>query len=377
VNEERLHKLLLDADLPRADRERAFDTVRRAFLERERVTWPRRHARHIAFAAAALAVVGAAVSPPGRAVLGSIRDAVGRERIERARPALVELPAPGRLLVQSAKGPWIVQADGSRRLLGAYRDASWSPHGLYVAATRKNQLVVVDPKGHVRWALARTDVRFPRWAGTRTNTQIAYLTRSRLHVVAGDGTHDVDLCAEPAAAQVAPAWRPGAGWVLAYAATRGRVYVLDAAGCSLLWRSAPYPAPRLLAWSSDGSRLALVTADKLVVFQSGHPVVRFLRGVAAAAFEPGTHRLALVRDGELLLLDADHPLARPRRIFAGAGRFTDLAWSPGGRWLVLAWKSADQWLFIRSTAAGRLVAYNSITQQFGGGPFPGLRGWQR
>jgi hypothetical protein len=100
---------------------------------------------------------------------------------------------------------------------------SWSPHGLFVAATRQNQLLAVEPGGHVRWALARRDVRFPRWIGTMTNTQIAYLTKSRLHVVAGDGTHDVDLCGEPAAAPVAPAWRSGPGWTLAYATTRGRV----------------------------------------------------------------------------------------------------------------------------------------------------------
>ena len=377
MSDERLRDLLLAAPVPRADRERVLEVVRRAFLERERVAWPRRHARHFALAAAALAVVGAALSPPGLAVLGSLRDAVGRERVTRARPALVELPAPGRLLVQSAKGPWIVQADGSRRLVGSYRDASWSPHGLYVAATRRNELRVLDPKGTVRWALARPDVRFPRWTGSRTDTRIAYLSGSRLHLVAGDGTGDVDLCGEPAAAPLAPAWKPGGGRVLAYATTRGRVYVLDADTCSLVWRSAPFPAPRLLAWSSDGSLLALVTADRLVVFSGTRPFVRPLRGVVAAAFQPGTHRLALVRDGELLLLDGDRPGGRPRRVFAGAGRFTDVAWSPGGRWLVLGWASADQWLFIRSSPGGRLIAYDGIAQQFGGRAFPALRGWAR
>jgi dipeptidyl aminopeptidase/acylaminoacyl peptidase len=375
VNEERLHELLLDAPLPRSDREQSFAAVRRAFMERERIAWPRRHARHLVLAAAALCIVGAALSPPGLAVLGSLRDAVGRERVEHARTALVALPTPGQVLVQSAKGPWIMQADGSRRLLGSYRDASWSPHGLYVAATRTNQLVALDLHGRVRWALARPQVRFPRWTGSLTDTRIAYLTGSRLHLVAGDGTRDADLCGEPAAAPVAPAWRPGAERQLAYATTRGRVYVLEAETCSLSWRSAPFPGPRLLEWSSDGGLLALVTTDKLVVFHGRRPTARFLRGIVAAAFAPGTHELALVRDGELLLLDADRAHSRPRRIFAGAGRFTGIAWSPDGRWLVLAWQSADQWLFIRSTGTGRLLAYDRIGEQFGGGGFPGLRGW--
>lgn len=375
MNEQELRRRLRESSVPADDRQRALSVVREAFEMRERVPWPRRHARALAISAAAIAVVAGAVTPPGRAVLGSLRDAVGREGVKHAQPALVSLPAPGSLLVQSAKGPWVVHADGSRRLLGTYREASWSPHGLFVAAARADQLVALDPMGRVRWALARPAVRFPRWAGTRTNTQIAYLSGSRLHLVAGDGTHDVDLCGEPAAARVAPAWRPGAGWALAYATTRGRAYLLDAGHCSLLWRSAPYPRPRLLEWSSDGTRLALVTADKLVVFRDRRPEVRFLRGVVAAAFAPGTHDLAVVRGGQLLLVDTDHLRERPRQVFAGAGRFDAVAWSPDGRWLLLSWPSADQWLFIRSTGVRRLRAYGHITEQFGGGAFPHVLGW--
>jgi len=374
VNEDRLRSLLREAPVPPEDRARALALVQQALAERERVAWPRRHALALALSAAAAAVVAAALSPPGRAVLGSLRDAVGREGVKRAQPALVSLPAPGRLLVQSAKGPWVVHADGSRRLLGPYREASWSPHGLFVAAARPNQLLAVEPGGRVRWALGRPDVRFPRWTGTRTNTQIAYLTAGRLHVVAGDGTNDVDLCGEPAAARVAPAWRPDADRTLAYATTRGRVYVLDAAGCSLLWRSAPYPRPRLLQWSADGSRLALVTDDRLVVFAGRRPTVRFARGITSAAFAPAGHRLAVVQDGSLLLVDGDHVRAKPRRLFAGVGRLGDVAWSPDARWLLVTWPGADQWLFVRA-GSGKLLAYSHIADQFGGGAFPTLSGW--
>ncbi|HKP18237.1 MAG TPA: hypothetical protein VJT84_07140, partial [Gaiellaceae bacterium] len=152
------------------------------------------------------------------------------------------------------------------------------------------------------------------------------------------------------------------------------VYVLDADRCSLSWRSAPYSDPRLLAWSSDGARLVLVTADKLVVFAGARPSVRSIRGIVAAAFAPDTHELALVQNGRLLLLDADAPEAKPRQIFAGAGGFGDVAWSPDGHWLLLTWPSAGQWIFIRSTGVRRLLAYSHLTEQFGGG-FPRVLGW--
>jgi WD40 repeat protein len=368
MSEDRLGKLLREAPLPADDRARALAVVRQAFAERERISWPRRHVRALAVSAAAAAAVAAFASPPGRAVLGSLRDAVGREGVKRTQPALVSLPAPGRLLVGSAKGTWVVQADGSRRLLGSYRDASWSPHGLYVAVTRRDQLLAIEPQGRVHWALARPNVRHPRWTGTRTDTRIAYLSGSRLHLVAGNGTKDVDLCGEPAAANVAPAWRPGPGRVLAYVTTRGRVSVLDADRCSLEWRSGAFPQPRLLAWSSDASRLTLVAGGKLVVFAGRRPTVRPLAGVVAAAFAPHTHELAVVRDGRLLLFDADRLAAPPRRIFAAAGRFGGVAWSPDGRWLLLSWPSADQWLFIRSSGVRRLLAYSHIAEQFGRDP---------
>jgi hypothetical protein len=77
------------------------------------------------------------------AVVDRFRDAVGREP---SQPALVKLPAPGRLLVLSPAGAWVVDGDGSKRLLSGYEDASWSPRGLYVVATRGHQLVALDPE---------------------------------------------------------------------------------------------------------------------------------------------------------------------------------------------------------------------------------------
>ena len=72
---------------------------------------------------------------------------------EDAKPALRSLPAAGELLVESAQGPWIVREDGSKRLLGDYDEAAWSPHGLYVVAADGRELAALEPDGDVRWTL--------------------------------------------------------------------------------------------------------------------------------------------------------------------------------------------------------------------------------
>jgi hypothetical protein len=167
--------------------ERAWAVVRRAYEERQPVAWPRRHARPLAAAALVAAVAAAALSPPGRSVVQSLREAVG---VKEAEPALFSLPTRGQLLATSREGTWLVHRDGSKRLLGRYRDATFSPHGLFIAATRANQLVALDPMGNVRWTLARPAPRHPIWTGTRTNTRITYVSGGQLRVVAGDGTGD-------------------------------------------------------------------------------------------------------------------------------------------------------------------------------------------
>ena len=59
---------------------------------------------------AAVAIGVAAVSPPGRALVERVREAAG---VTPSEPALVRLPSPGRLVVESPGGPWVVRADGS------------------------------------------------------------------------------------------------------------------------------------------------------------------------------------------------------------------------------------------------------------------------
>ena len=216
-------------------------------------------------------------------MLGSLRRAVG---VAHAQPVLFALPTGGRLLVGSDSGAWLVRADGSKRLLTGWDDAAWSPFGRYVVATRPNELAALDEDGHVRWTLARPRARLAAWGGTRTDTRIAYVTTSRLHVVAGDGRHDVDAGGLPAAADVRPAWKPGKPFVVGYADTRGRIAAYEPDTGALLWRTPPFPGMRTLEWSRDGTRLLAASSDKVALVRHGILRVVYRGPVSSAALGP-------------------------------------------------------------------------------------------
>jgi hypothetical protein len=366
---ERLQQVPLPDEL--GARRRAWSVVRPAFERRERVSWPVRHAGALAAAAVAAALVAAALSSPGRAVIHSLRKAVG---IEHAEEALFSVPARGRLLATSPRGVWIVRDDGSRRFLGRYREASWSPHGLFVAATRKNQLVALDPKGNVRWELARPSVRFPRWTGTRTDTRIVYLTQGRLHLVAGDGTGDRDLGLAPAA-PTAPAWRPGKRRVFAYATKNERVLIFDL-DRGVIGSRVFGGVPTKLEWSSDGRRLLVLAPNRLRVYNGrGRVVVQDDPSEGwpdlDAAFRPGTYEVAVIRRHGTQ--STAFVLPSGNAVFNSTGVFRQLAWSPNGRWLLVTWPTANQWVFVRRGARRRIVGASRIASQLRG--FPRIEGW--
>ena len=215
-------------------RVRTWAVVESAFAERQPAPRPSHWPRVAAVALAVAAALAAALTSPGRAVIDEIREVVGVERADRA---LFSVPAPGRLLVASDAGAWVVQQDGSRRRLGDYREASWSPFGRFVIAASEDELAAVKPDGEVRWSLPRPGVvRSPRWAGTETDTRVAYLDRTGLRVVAGDSTDD-RLLAQGITGPLA--WRPGAGFALAYVGPRGRVSVIDVDTGRSFWSRAP------------------------------------------------------------------------------------------------------------------------------------------
>jgi hypothetical protein len=371
MSERSVQRLLGSVPVDEQAAERAWEIVRAAYAEREpRRSRRRRSSVALVLAAVAAAAAAAVLSPPGRAVVNAVRRSIG---IEHAQPALFHLPAPGRLLVAGGSGAWIVADDGSKRRLGDYPQASWSPHALYVVAAAANELAAVEPTGRVHWTLARPQIRFPRWGGTRSDTRIAYFTAGRLHIVAGDGTGDVAAQGLAAAAPVPPAWEPTTGdrHVLAYVTARGRVTVLDADSGNVQWVSAAYAGPRALAWSPDGRQLALAGKTRVIVFdaRTGRATAIRAGGVRALAFAPDG-QLALLRSHEVLLRAGGrlHTLFVPP-----GGRLSGLVWSPDSRWLLTELPAADEWVFLQMRGGRRILAVSHIAAQFGA--FPSLSGW--
>ena len=347
--------------------ERAWAILESAFENRtptpQRSHWPRVAAVAIALAA----IVASAASPPGQAVIDEIREVVGVERAERA---LFSLPADGRLLVASDAGVWVVQPDGSKRLLGEYREASWSPFGRFVVVAGHDELAALERNGDVRWTLPRPRVRSPRWAGTEVDTRIAYVSRAQPRVVAGDGTGDGPVCAMSTHRRVAPAWTPGSGFVIAVAAPSGAVNVVDLERCVQRWVSAPVVGARRLEWSSDGTSVLVETLEDVRVLRAGTGAVASVERATEAAFRPGSRELALIRKrGEV-----SQVVVGNRVVFRGAGELRDLRWSPDGRWVLVAWPAADQWVFVRSDGRG-IRAISNISEQFRSRALPRVEGW--
>jgi dipeptidyl aminopeptidase/acylaminoacyl peptidase len=350
---------------------RAWPVVSAAFDARDPVAWPRRNMRPLFAAAVGVAILAAALTPPGRALVGSVQDAITTEKTT-ARPALTSLPAPGLLLVNSRQGPWLVRFDGSKRLLGPWWEGSWSPRAKYVAVTRGHEIAAIDPrdKGRVRWSFARSGaVRGARWSPE--GFRVAYLNGRELRTVVGDGTGDGLL--RQAVGSTPPAWRPGAEHELAFSGVDGRIELAQTDSAKTLWRTVPGDLPSSLIWSEDGQRL-LVLADRSlrVLDSSGHRLwtIRLPIGPSGVAFVRKSHRFVMIRysaatgRSDLVLLQAESEPDEARFLYSAPGDFGTLAVSPNGRWLLVGWINADQWLFVRLTAA-RVQAVSNIVEQFG------------
>lgn len=391
MKHERLERLLQGAGAPDelgAER-RAWAVVRAAYAEAEPRAARRLPVRTLVALAAVLAVVAAAASPPGRALGGWVREAIAVEPVpgvEDAAPALTELPSPGRLLVLSERGAWVVRQDGSKRLLGAASAATWSPQGLHVALARGPRLAAVTPDGDVRWTVTRMPrIVAPAWSPS--GFRVAYGAGRTLRVVHGDGARD-----RLVARGVVPgswAWWPDEERnLIAFVTRRRTVRIVNVDTERVLSEWAPRGSPPLerVVWSADGRRYAALARGRVWLLAANGRVLaspRLPGRVGDAAFAPNARRLAVVtRQGEesrVVVLRA-RPDTSTQVLFTGAGRLGRLAWAPDGRWLLVAWPSAEQWLFLRAPRVGRVLAVSDVRREFdpagpGDGRFPQPAGW--
>lgn len=333
------------------------------------------------------------LSPAGAAVRDWVDDVV-HTSAPRPEPTLGDIPGGGRLLVQSATGPWVVRPDGSRRLLGNYDEATWSPRGLFVAAVEGRTLSAIEPDGDPRWSLtADGRVGDPRWAPF--GTRIAYRSGRALRVVAGDGTDD-HLVADTAA-PVAPSWAPTGASLLAFL-SRGKLRIADSESAGLILSAPALPEITRLEWGGGGAailessrrdlRLRSVRVPKLAGgprLGTGRPLpVPAGATVVDAALAPQERVVAAVfthwrqsgTRSSVVVIGPDG--GRTRRLLTVPGSLGEVAWSPDGRRLLVAWPYANQWLFIPiGRGEGRAVA--DISGAFSPGhraaSFPRLEGW--
>jgi hypothetical protein len=362
---------------------RAWRVVEAAYADRAELHSPHRLRNRALQLALVLALAVAVISPAGASVRHWVAESVD-PGVKRARPALASLPSGGSLLVDSAKGSWVVAADGSKRLLGDYEEASWSPHGLYVVATTQRELTALEPDGTVRWSLSRRGpLRLARWNGP-DGYRIAYLSHGNLRVVDGDGTDD-RLLARAVADRAAPAWKPGPQHLLAYAERGGGVVVRNADTGAVVFAAPTPPEAFDLRWTAAG--LLVATGRELeLIGAEGRPRWRWRppagshltaiasRGRGAIAVVTQTHRtstLSLVRR-----------IAGTEQLFSGPGGFSTVEWSPDGAWLLLSWRTADQWIFLNPDRPRRIRAISQISEQFDPGAppvpqtrFPNPGGW--
>ncbi|HEX5928671.1 MAG TPA: hypothetical protein VFY48_04680 [Solirubrobacterales bacterium] len=401
MNEATLRNLLREAPVPGAEaaERRGGEVVMAAFAERavgDRAQVHRPSLPRLALALAVATLFAALLLSPAGAAVRDWVDEVFTAGVRDAEPALTEIPSGGRLLVQSGAGPWVVQPDGSRRLLGRYDEATWSPRGLYVAATDGSTLSALEPDGDPRWSLSPGgELADPRWSAS--GFRIAYRAGSSLRVTGADGTGDGPIDRE--VAPIPPAWSARGLPLLAYVRAGGELRIAETEGGAIARAAAPaLPGVSSLEWAPGDAalleagrsalRLREIGLDKLLArTRIGPPRELPLPRSATildAAFSPDGRSVAALllfgrgapRSGVVL---ADPHGGPPRTLFATPGRLSELAWSPDGSRLLLAWPEADQWLFVPADGHGRVRAIGDIAAQFAPGrstaAFPQLAGW--
>lgn len=390
---------------PEGAEERGLRVVEAAYAEREaprrdgrESRWPLpRFALALGLSALLLALV---LSPAGAAVRDWVDEAFTASA-PRPEPTLARIPGGGRLLVQTAEGPWVVQPDGSRRLLGDYDAASWSPHGLFVAAAENRTLSALEPDGTPRWSITAPKrvafpgrrVAAPSWSPS--GERIAYRSGLDLRVIAGDGTEDRMIAG--GISPVGMTWSPFGDPTLAYVSAAGRLRIVNTESGAELADAPALTGIAEIDWGAGGKAILEASPRELR-----------LRGVRPRKLPPrpsiaASHRLPLPAGATVVdaALAPERPFVaasitrwkkrgtyseivvfRPGRapqvLLTVPGSLGQVEWSPDGRRVLAAWPGANQWLFL-PLGGGRGRAIANISRAFspGGDPtsFPLVEGW--
>jgi hypothetical protein len=376
-----------------AARDRAWATVRAAYADRQAVASTRSRRRVAVVPVVAVLVGAIAFSPAGATVKRIINRALSEPQVSRA--AALSLPAPGKLLLSNAHGTWVVSSHGSVKRLGGWTQASWSPRGKYLAVASSGTLAAVDRTGAVAWRLSERAVSDPQWY-LPSGYRVAYRSGTDLREVTGSGRSDHLVAAE--VAPIAPAWRPGHDYQLAYA-TRGAAVVIRGGDTgATLWRSGPHPGrPLALSWSPTGTRLVFVTSAGAWLYLPGQAPPLHLRlpvrgPLLDATASPDGRWLAVVRGPstpghaagattpQLQIADLTTPARAPRTVLSGVP-VSQPTWAPDSRWLLVTWSAADQWWFVHAAGRGgrvRITAESRVAAKLGSGGRAGplrLDGW--
>ena len=227
---------------------------------------------------------------PDDAVVNSLRDTIGRERVVGGQPAaaeLLRLPAGGRLLVGARPAPGSSPSTGAKRLLGPYSDASWSPHGLFVVTAQKRDLLALDPHGRIRWSLATPA---PSTAPTLVSGRLPDRLPQREHAP----RHRRRRNRRPPALRRPAATRRGLvpqhrlSTCSRFVDPNDRLRLVDADSGRTLW-TVRVPKPATLAWTHERPLPDLRQRPGTVVGRQRNGRVAYLRRPRAAATRSQSH----------------------------------------------------------------------------------------
>ena len=341
-----------------------------AYAEREPAPWPRRTLGR-AIAVAVVAAVVAARRSARRAARSS--DSIRRRSASSNAPARAVLAPRARAGCSSTRPrrPWLVDAGRlASGCSGATARRRGRRTGCFVAATRANELVALDPKGGVRWTLARPDVALPGLGGHAHRHADRLLRRDGLHIVAGDGTGDRLLGRR--AASCRPPGGPGPA-ACSPTSDGPTCRAQDTDTGAVLWRRRG-PAGRQLAWSADGRTLLVFSPHRTRAYEGAKVVAADDPSDATAdrdaAFVGRTPEVAAIRvagDGSNVF-----SLSSGRTFFRGTGVFA-AARVVAGRALAARDVADGEPVGLRPYEAAEARRRLAYTQQFGRGAR--VEGW--